>query len=170
MQLARIAFDQGNVSEAESLARGAAKEFDRQKAVDNACSADGVLGRALLAQGKLKEAQTATDLALSLCQRGQDREARFEADMASAAVKFKAGNAAEALKMLESVHAESARAGYVVYELESRLLLGEVEINSGRMASGRARLAKLQRDAQSKDFNLIARKAQTALDSGSIAF
>jgi tetratricopeptide (TPR) repeat protein len=163
MQLAKVALEQGNASEAEGLARGAAEEFDRQQAVDNACFSNAILGQALLAEGKLKEAQTASDLAVGLCQRGQDRGARFEAGIASAAVKSKAGEAAEALSMLEKVHAEAERGGYVAYELESRLFLGEVEVDSGRKTSGRSRLETLQRDAQRKNFALIARKAKADL-------
>jgi len=170
MQLARIALEQGNALEAESLARGAAEEFDRQKAVDNACSSDAILGQALLVQGKLKEAQTASDAAVARCERGQDRGARFQAAIAGAAVKFKAGGPVGALNMLEKAHAEAARGGYVADELESRLLMGEVEINSGRKASGRSRLETLRKDAQSKNFELITRKARTALDNGAFQF
>lgn len=170
VHLGEVALEQGNAAEAEGLARGAAEEFDRQKAADNGCWADAILGRALLAQGKLKEAQTATDLAVALCQRGQDREARFLAAIASAAVKFKTGGTEEALNMLEKVRAETARSGYVAYELESRLLMGEIEINSGRKAAGRSRLEGLQKDAQSKSFGLIARKARTGLEDGPFEF
>jgi len=170
VQLAKIAIEQGSAAEAEGLARTAAEEFDRQKAADNGCSSNAILGRALLAQGKLKEAQAATDLALTLCQKGQDRGAKFQATMASAAVKFKAGGAIEALNMLEGVHAEAARIGYVAYELKSRLLIGEIEVGSARKGSGRLRLEALQKDSQSKNFGLIAREARTGLETGSLSF
>jgi len=49
------------------------------------------------------------------------------------------------------------------YELESRLLMGKIELNSERITSGRSRLEALIKDAQSKNFNLIVREAQTAL-------
>jgi eukaryotic-like serine/threonine-protein kinase len=170
MQLARVALEQGNASEAEGLARGSAEEFDRQKAVDDACSSNAILGQALLVQGKLKEAQTASDAAVALCERGQDRGARFQAAIVGAAVKFKAGGASEALNILDKVNAEATRGGYVAYELETRLLMGDIEIKSGRKASGRSRLETLQKDAQSKQFALTARKARSALDSGAFEF
>jgi serine/threonine protein kinase/tetratricopeptide (TPR) repeat protein len=170
MQLAKIALEQGNASEAEGLARGAAEDFGRQKAVDNACFSNAILGQALLVQGKLNEAQTASDVAVALCERGQDRGARFQAALVSAAVKFKAAGPVEALKMSEKAHAEAARGGYVANELWSRLLMGEVEINSGRKPSGRSRLETLQKDAESKNFALIARKARTALNNGAFQF
>jgi serine/threonine protein kinase/Tfp pilus assembly protein PilF len=162
-QLAHIAFEQGNFSEAEGLARGAAEEFDREKSAANGCSSSALLGRALLAQGKLKEAQNATDSALSLCRKGQVKSARFQAEMAGAAITFKTGQAAKALKTLESVQAEMLQGGFGGYELESRLFMGEIEISSGRVASGRARLEAMEKDAQQKNFNLLARKAQLQL-------
>ena len=48
--------------------------------------------------------------------------------------------------------------------------MGEVEINSGRKPSGRSRLETLQKDAESKNFALIARKARTALNNGAFQF
>jgi hypothetical protein len=157
--LARIALQDGNPSEAESLSRITAEEFGRQKAVDNSCSANAVLARALIAEGKLKDAQMASDLALSLCQRGQDRGARFQSVMTSAAVKAKAGEPSAALSMLEKVRTESSRGGYLSVELESSLLMGRIEIESGKAASGRARLENLRKVAKAKTFNLIARQA-----------
>ena len=169
-QLAKLALEQGNASEAEVLARASQEEFDREKSVGNGCSSDALLGRALLAQGKLKEAQTATDRALAQCGRSQDRVPRLQGEIASAAVRYKAGGAQEALKTLESVRAETLQSGYGGFELESGLLMGEIEISSGRIVSGRARLETLERDAQSKGFALIARKARAALLGGSIEF
>ena len=164
MQLARIALEQGNASEAEGLARGAAKEFDQQKAADNACSSNAILGKALLAQEKITEAQTVTDLALGLCQRGQDRGAEFLANTASAAVKFKIGESKKALDILGKVHAEAVQKGYVGDELESGLLMGVFEINSGRIPEGRSRLQALRKTARAKNFLLIARKAKASLE------
>lgn len=140
------------------------------KAVDNGCLSNAILGRALLAEGKLKDAQTVTDLAQSLCQRGQDRGAKFLSAMAGAEVKFKAGSVAEAMNMLDAVHADSVRNGYVTYELESRLLTGEVEVNSGRKTAGRSRLEGVEKDAQSKNFALIARQAHAALGGAAFEF
>ena len=166
MQMARIALEQGETAEAERLARGAAEQFDQQKASGNGCVSNATLGRALLAQGRLKEAETATNLALVLCGRGQERGAKFDATIADAEVKSKSGRAAEAeaLATLESVRSEASRGGYVSYELESRLVMGEIEIASGKGAAGRSWLARLQKDAQSKDFAFIARRAKEAIN------
>jgi tetratricopeptide (TPR) repeat protein len=169
-QLADIAFEQGNAFEAEGLARSAVEEFDREKSVANGCSSAALLGRALLAQGKLKEAQSATDSALALCQKGQVKSSRFQATLAGAAVTFKTGKAARALQILDSLQAEIRRGGFGGYELESRLFMGEIELNSGKTATGRARLEALEKDAQQKNFGLIARKAHLQLKGASPEF
>ncbi len=61
----------------------------------------------------------------------------------------------------------SAGYGYVPYQLEARLALGEVETHSGHVAEGRARLASLEEDAEAKRFGLIARKAAADLAAAS---
>jgi hypothetical protein len=53
----------------------------------------------------------------------------------------------------------ATKSGYVGYQLESRLALEEIELESGKSAASRARLQQLQKDAKEKGFDLIARKA-----------
>jgi hypothetical protein len=72
--------------------------------------------------------------------------------------------------MLAAVHADAVRNGYVGYELESLLVTGEVEINSGKKTAGRAELEGVQKDAQRRNFALIAREARVALDAGAFQF
>lgn len=166
LQLAQIALAQGNAAEAESLARGAATTFDKRKVADSGAISYAVLSRALLAQGRTAEAQTASDQAMSLSQRGGDREGVFQALLAAAAVKAALGRTGEAEPLLKSLYSQASHSGYVPYELESRLRLGELELKSGGK-SGRELLANLQRDAQAKGFLLIAGQARVALHNGS---
>jgi hypothetical protein len=72
---------------------------------------------------------------------------RFQAEIASADGAFKAGESARALKILEGVKTEFLRDGYTSYELESRLLMGKIELDSERITSGRSRLEALIKDA-----------------------
>jgi tetratricopeptide (TPR) repeat protein len=162
IQLAEIALEQENSGEAESLARTAAAAFDQQKITDLGAQSYAVISRALLDQGKFREAQIAADHAMVLSRLGGDLKASFDAVFAVAAVKAAAGNVTEATKMLEGVRAEVSRRGYTGYELKARLRLGELEIRSGNTSSGRAHLEQLQSEAKQKGFLLIARKAATA--------
>jgi serine/threonine protein kinase/tetratricopeptide (TPR) repeat protein len=168
--LAKIALAQEKFPEAETLAKSAAETFDRQKETDMGCSSSAILVRALLAEEKLKEAKNAADLAQPICQRGQNREVRFQSGIANAALKFKAGAPTEALSILEKIHGEALRSGYVAYELESLLFMGAIEMNSGKIAAGRSRLQSLQKNAQAKDFGLIARRAEAILNGAKLAF
>jgi hypothetical protein len=70
------------------------------------------------------------------------------------------GESAESRKRLEPVLSEAKKYGYLYYEYQARLALGEVDLKSGNTASGRTQLAALNQDATRAGFLLIARKAQ----------
>ena len=63
-------------------------------------------------------------------------------------------------RSLEAVLTEAKKYGYLIYEYQARLALGEVEMKSGKATAGRARLAALDKDATRTGFLLIARKAE----------
>lgn len=52
--------------------------------------------------------------------------------------------------------------GFLDFEFEARLALGEIELASGQVAAGRARLETLEKEATAKGFLLIARQAAAA--------
>jgi len=164
MLLAEIALEKGKVAEAESLTRTAAAAFDELKMADLGTEAYANLARALLAQEKTHEAQVAAARSMALSRQAGDRAEHFEATLATAAVLTESGRSAEAAKALEILRTEASGYGYVVYEMESRLQLGHLEIKSGKGAAARARLAQLQIDARNKGILLIARKANAALN------
>jgi eukaryotic-like serine/threonine-protein kinase len=164
MQLSRIVLEQGRAPEAESLARIAAASFDRQKIDDLGAQSYADLARALLAQGKTQEAQVCTDHAVVLSRRVPDLQTHFEAALAKAAVKAKLGKVTEATKILNDVHAEASSYGFTVYDMEARLRLGELELNSAKRALGRAQLEQLRKEAQGRGLLLIARIAKAALN------
>ncbi|HEU5336790.1 MAG TPA: tetratricopeptide repeat protein, partial [Terriglobales bacterium] len=162
LQLAQISLEQGRAAEAESLARSAAAVFDKRRVADSGAMAYAALSRALLEQGDAKEAQAASSRALSLSQEGGDRQGRFEALLAGAAIAAKAGQTAEAERQLQAVYFESRRRGYMGYELQARLRLGELEVKAGHGA-GRNQLIEVQREAERQGFLLMARQAGSAL-------
>ncbi len=65
-------------------------------------------------------------------------------------------------RALEVAVADPRGLGSVADEFEARLALCKIEMNSGKAASGRARLETLERDAKAKGFGLIAAKAAAA--------
>jgi tetratricopeptide (TPR) repeat protein/TolB-like protein len=165
VQLAEISMEQGNTSEAAKLTRDAAAAFAKQDMYDAGCQAQAVLSSALLAQASIREAQAAAMRAADLCRQGSDRTARFRAQFAHAALRMQAGKFNEADEILETVRGEASRYGYAVYNLESRLRLGELELKSGKQAAGRDHLTQLQSDAKAQGFALIVRKAAQDLKS-----
>jgi hypothetical protein len=74
-----------------------------------------------------------------------------------------AADVAEALQSLEAALAEATNAGFLPFQLEARLALGEIELASGKAEQGRTRLQALEREASARGYALIARKAARAL-------
>jgi eukaryotic-like serine/threonine-protein kinase len=165
VQLARILLEQANAPEAAKVAQDVAAEIEKQNMSDLGCGAQAVLSKAFLAQAA---ATRATDL----CRLGSDRTSQFEAQFALAAVRSRTGKFNDAFKILEAVRSEASRYGYGGYVLESRLRLGELELSSGKLSSGRSHLQQLEADARSHGFLLIARKSAqaVALNSASGTF
>jgi hypothetical protein len=58
--------------------------------------------------------------------------------------------------------AEATKFGYLPYQFEARLAIGEIEMQSGMSSIARPHLEALERDARAKAFLLIARKAAAA--------
>ena len=165
MQLAQILLEQGSSSEAAHVVQDAAATFEKQKMSDAGCQAQAVLSRRCFAQSKVGEAQAAAARATDLCRQDAGRTSRFEEQFAVAGVRQQNRSFADAFEMLETVRSQASRYGYIGYELESRLRLGQLELKSGKQSAGRARLTQLQSDAHSRGFALIARKSRQALAS-----
>ena len=160
--LARVLIDEGQAAPAEMLAQEAAEEYKREKVAASEASARGVLAKTLLAQGKLAEAQKAIDDATTVFAKSDNRAARLSILTTVARVHAASGKTAQATKSLEAVLAEAAQSHLVSAEFEARLALGEIDMKSGKTAAGRTRLAALEKEATTKGFLLIARKAHAA--------
>ena len=159
LSLAGLSIEGRRPTEAEALASQAAEEFRAERMADNEASARAVLARALLAQGKLPEAQKAIDNALTLLKSSERRGVRLSVAITAARVMAALGRAAEARKSLANVLAEAKKHGFIGLQFEARLALGEIEMKSGETPAGRAHLEQLQKEATAKGFTLIARKA-----------
>jgi len=69
------------------------------------------------------------------------------------------------VRELEAAVAELSKVHRVSDQFEAQLALGEIEMKSGKPASGRPRLAALEKEATTKGFLLIARKAHIAANN-----
>jgi len=168
LALAELAIEGGQPAVAEAPAREAAEEFHQEKSAASEVSAHIVLARSLLAQGRHPAAQEALDRARPLLNKSENLDTRFSFRITAALVRQVSGRASdrlEAAKNLEGVLAEAKKAGFLGYELEAELALGEIELQSGNIVGARRRLEALEGRAVAQGFGLIARKAAAALQS-----
>ena len=160
--LADLNVEEGHLKDGETLARQALDEFQAEKLREDEILARAVLARALMAQNRPAEARKQIDRAAALAARSPVVAVRLQCDIATARAKSATGHAADAEKDLEASLAEAGGHGYLEYQYEIRLALGEIEMKSGNVAAGRVRLDAVEKEARAKGFLLIARKAAAA--------
>ena len=91
-----------------------------------------------------------------------DRTVRFTVSIISERIRASLGQAKAAKRGLKAILAEAEKYGFVGYQLQARLALGEIETKSGESAAGRARLEALHKDAMARNYGLVARRAAAA--------
>jgi eukaryotic-like serine/threonine-protein kinase len=174
LELADLSLEEGRApSDVESDARQAIEDFKKEKAWDDEALAWALLARALFAQQKLEEAKVAAAQAFSLSEKSPNFEIRMDNAIVAARVRFLDSSASSnsldrraAPKQLASIVSEARRRGYVGVELETRLLICEIEARNDQ-ALARFHAKVLADDARIRGFELIARKAQ-AIESADL--
>jgi ATP/maltotriose-dependent transcriptional regulator MalT len=161
--LATLSIEEGHPAEGERHAREIRDQLLKQKEprTGRLATADAALARSLLAQGRIAEAGKEISSAEALASAAENPRLRFEIGITAARILAAQGNR-EAAEKLQPVAAESAKLGFVGYQLEARLALGEMEMKFGPSTLGPADLATLEKHAAAKGFLLIARKAHAA--------
>jgi hypothetical protein len=125
--------------------------------------ANSVLANALWTQSKYTEAANVVSEVRAIKESLGGALPDFELLILSARINAMLNKLSEAETDLKSVISNTTRIGSIPPQLRARLALGEIEITSGRAASGRARLTALAKDATVKGFLSIARKAKTSV-------
>ena len=118
-----------------------------------------MLARNLLGAGKIKDAQSAAAEAVSLSRQAALETARYEAILADAHVQAKSGKTKQARRELESMLLSTRKFGYRLYEFQTRLALGEIELREDS-ATGRSHLSTLEADATAHGALLVANQAR----------
>jgi len=155
--LAILALENGRPSQAESLARDAAKEFETENDADQRTAAEDVLAQSLIAQGDYGRAAKEIDLARKLGAR--DLPTTLSLTVTRAKLLSKTGKSAEAERELQQVESHAGEKGLRGLEWQARLALADAQIVSGDLASARANLQLVKREAAARGFRLSARKA-----------
>jgi eukaryotic-like serine/threonine-protein kinase len=159
MALGLLLLESGDAVGAESSVRDAREEFRKEGIGDDEILGDILLARILLAQGKLADAQKETAGLHDLLAKSQDFSVHLRASIAEAQLTAAAGQPQDAIRILQTTIASAKKSGYLGYQLEAELALGEVETASGKNGAGLSLLADVRRHAQQKGFQLIAFKA-----------
>jgi len=71
------------------------------------------------------------------------------------------------VRILQDTIASAKKFGYVGFQLEAQLALGEVEMASGKVKAGLSLLADVRKEAQLRGFGLIANKAAARVSAKS---
>ena len=160
VSLAIVALENGQLAQAETLARDAAKEFETEKDADQRTAAEDVLAQSLIAQGNYDHAAKEIDLARKLGAR--DLPTTLSLTITRAKLLTKTGKSAEAERELQQVESHAGEKGLLGLEWQARLALADAQIASGNLASARANLQLVKRQAAARGFGLLARKAAEA--------
>jgi eukaryotic-like serine/threonine-protein kinase len=167
VSLAELSLEEGHPELAEPLLRAAIAEFEKEKEIPDATSADTLLSRTLLTEGKLEEARKAIQHATELGRKSPDpaltlalaiQNARIEM---AAATPGSAGHYAFATASLKlrSAIATARKLGYYQIECEARLALAETELKANP-ALGRSQLETLEKETHARGLELVSRKAR----------
>jgi len=159
LALAELDCDSGNGAEAEQLSRMAVEAFRADAYTDEEISAQSMLSRALLQQGKVDEARAAIAEAVRLSEKSQDVTVRIPVILDHAYVMAAAKNLRGAETTAQDALTRARNLGLFRLQLEAALALSQIQMTGPNRAAGRARLQALEKSARAKGFDLIARKA-----------
>ena len=162
VSLAALALEQNRSTQAESLARQSAQEFQTEKVPNQEAGARDVLAQALLAQNKLDDA--ATEIAAAKTLGSTDPPTVLSLAITEARVSA-AKNGPAALQKLQSASHRAKEMGVLAYQLQARLAIGEIQTATGAKENARPGLESLIRDAHQSNYKLISRKAQALLSA-----
>jgi len=155
LDLADLCIEERKFDESQRLAQAAMDQFSREKEAENEASGAVILGRALLAQGKSEAARSSIARARALMPHTASMPSMFALDIADARISG-------AVNELTQVLRRAQTHGFVGYALQARLELGEIAIRGGK-AGARQELQALRKEAETRGFGLIARKAGALL-------
>ncbi len=161
--LAQLRRDQGRPADAERECRAVLAELATQKELeDQEKLALVLLTRTLLDQGKVVEARQALGRAAAIPHRWPAALEAMDADLCEAEVLRAEGKIGQAQKIAEKVLAKAEACGDLPQRFDALLLLGKIELETGRAPQGTARLAALEREATAKGWLLVASQARSA--------
>ena len=159
LALAELDCDSGKGAEAEQLSRAAVEAFRADAFADEEIFAQSILSRALLLQGKTDEAGSSIAEAVRLSEKSQDVTVRIPVILDHAYIMAAGKDLGRAESTAREGLSRARNLGLFRLQLEASLALGQIEMANPNPTAGRARLQALEKSANAKGFELIARKA-----------
>jgi len=165
--LAQLALDENHPQQAVALLNPAIAAFEKEHANPDLTSANTLLSRALLEEGKHSEAADALKRAAQLARDTVDPSLRLPVAIQSARMDMRdtrdtsrgQQRLSGARQKLKSSIASARKLGYYQIEVEARLVLAELELKANP-SRGHAELESLQKEALDRGLQLLARRAQ----------
>ncbi len=161
VSLAALALEQNRGAQAESLARQAVQEFQREKLPDQEAGARDVLAQALLAEHKLEEASAETAAAGALG--ATDPPTLLSLAITEVRVSALKTGSVRSVQKLQASSQHAREMGLVPYQLQARLAIGEIQMADGGKDRARVGLEALIHEAKQLNYKLISRKADALL-------
>jgi len=168
LQMAEMALDEGKNTQSASAARLAETVFEEAKAGRYAADAKLILARALVAQGKLNDARKHLEQVMAVAKTSHNAQLELAGSILWAEIQSASGRPAdliEASERLNRLSAEANTAAFKELALEASLALGEIEVRTGKLPTGGARLEALEKQSDVDGVLLISLKANAALQS-----
>jgi len=158
VELAELSLAQAGPVDRGAL-RSAIDQFRVQKITDGEIKAEIILARELIKESKTAEAAKMLGQTAVLSAKSYDPTIRFDVALATAQLRAAQHHFDDARRSIQPALQNAVAMGCVRCELEARLELGEIEMQTGNAERGRAQLRNLAEEAGSRGFRLIAEAA-----------
>lgn len=149
----------GDPSGPELLARSALEEFKNDKAVEDEEKALVLLAQVLAQQGRLAEAKATLAQSAKMARAKQYPDLFMRTNLVAAQLLLAEGEHTLAARKAQSTQEEALKTGFFIRQLEATLALAEIKAKSGNKAEAKALFQSVEKEARSKGFLLLARKA-----------
>ena len=166
LYLGELLLDGGKNAEAAAAARRATEAFGTNMSESEEVAAILLYAQAQVAAGQLADAGKNVEKAVKAASETRNREMQMLAGVVGARIRAASNNSKDvrqAVAILSQIITDSGAANFADVAYEARLWQGEIELKSAEKGPGRDHLAALQKDATSRGFGLVARKAGDAL-------
>jgi len=157
--LALLAIEDGQPATVESSLRQWKQRFHQEQQADDELAASSALSRALLIQGRQKEALSEIESSQGIATKSQNLLVRLQYELAFARVLLDSDHPQAARPVLAKALQDASRHSLVGMELEAMLMQADLEQRSAHKTLALQQLATLEPLARAKGFGLIARKA-----------